>query len=323
MIFVNQLCFVYSVDKTSAATVDAVPRDDADLHRRRSRRRSGSSGWAAASGSRPAVSFAGVAFVAVGLGRRSRASVFGDALAVSTAAHLGDVLGRDHAADAAVLAVPDQRARARARLGADRRSPGSRRRRSQSFHFGTLVWVGFAFAVVGPLFLTNILWFTAIARVGPSRASLFSNLQPCVGAVFALVLLGEHLTRWEVVGGVADRSPRWCSSGPGGRLSSRPATDSSLTWLTVSLRERLAQPPAGLQPHDRPDPRDLRRADGDAAARRARPDDRRDRAAADRLRPRRDHAVLVGVHRLHAHLDGDRAALRPARRRATGGGRCS
>jgi drug/metabolite transporter (DMT)-like permease len=73
---------------------------------------------------------------------------------------------------------------------------------AQSFHFGTLVWVAFGFAVVGPLFLTNLLWFTAINRVGPSRASLFSNLQPAFGVGFALVLLGEHLTRWEVVGGV-------------------------------------------------------------------------------------------------------------------------
>jgi drug/metabolite transporter (DMT)-like permease len=44
------------------------------------------------------------------------------------------------------------------------------------------------------------LWFTAISRVGPSRASLFSNLQPALGVVFAIVLLGEHLTRWEVLG---------------------------------------------------------------------------------------------------------------------------
>ncbi len=65
------------------------------------------------------------------------------------------------------------------------------------------MWICFAFAVLGPLFLTNILWFTAISRVGPSRASLFSNMQPLFGVVFALVLLGEHLTRWEVVGGVA------------------------------------------------------------------------------------------------------------------------
>jgi drug/metabolite transporter (DMT)-like permease len=63
------------------------------------------------------------------------------------------------------------------------------------------MWIAFGFAVVGPLFLTNILWFTAISRVGPSRASLFSNVQPVVGVGFALVLLGEHLTRWEVIGG--------------------------------------------------------------------------------------------------------------------------
>ena len=65
------------------------------------------------------------------------------------------------------------------------------------------MWVCFGFAVVGPLFLTNILWFTAISRVGPSRASLFSNMQPLFGVLFAIVLLGEHLSRWEVVGGVA------------------------------------------------------------------------------------------------------------------------
>jgi drug/metabolite transporter (DMT)-like permease len=72
---------------------------------------------------------------------------------------------------------------------------------SQTFHFGALLWLCFAFAVVGPLFLTNILWFTAIGKVGPSRASLFSNMQPAFGVFFALVLLGEHLTAWEVFGG--------------------------------------------------------------------------------------------------------------------------
>jgi drug/metabolite transporter (DMT)-like permease len=72
----------------------------------------------------------------------------------------------------------------------------------QSFHFSTLMWLSFAFAVVGPLFLTNILWFTSISKVGPSRASLFSNMQPAFGVLFAIILLGEHLSRWEVVGGV-------------------------------------------------------------------------------------------------------------------------
>src|SRR5262249_10777755 len=52
-------------------------------------------------------------------------------------------------------------------------------------------------------FLTNILWFTAIDRVGPSRAALFANLQPFFAVLFALVLLSERLDRWEIVGGLA------------------------------------------------------------------------------------------------------------------------
>ena len=61
----------------------------------------------------------------------------------------------------------------------------------------------FAFAVVGPLFLTNLLWFTAIDRVGPSRAALFANLEPFFAVLFAVLLLSEHLTGWEIAGGVA------------------------------------------------------------------------------------------------------------------------
>ncbi|HWH53955.1 MAG TPA: DMT family transporter [Gaiellaceae bacterium] len=66
----------------------------------------------------------------------------------------------------------------------------------------TLVWVAFVFAVLGPLFLTNLLWFNAIDRVGPSRASLYANLQPFLGAIFALLLLSEPLTRYQVAGGL-------------------------------------------------------------------------------------------------------------------------
>ncbi len=54
--------------------------------------------------------------------------------------------------------------------------------------------------MVGPLFLTNILWFTAIGRVGPARASLFANMQPFFAVLFALIILGELSNRWEIVG---------------------------------------------------------------------------------------------------------------------------
>lgn len=72
----------------------------------------------------------------------------------------------------------------------------------QHFDFGWKVWLGFGYAFIGPLFLTNILWFTAIDRVGPSRASLFGNLQPFFAVFFALVLLSETLHPLEIAGGV-------------------------------------------------------------------------------------------------------------------------
>jgi drug/metabolite transporter (DMT)-like permease len=72
----------------------------------------------------------------------------------------------------------------------------------QHFSFGWKVWLGFGYAIVGPLFLTNILWFTSIDRVGPSRAALFANLQPFFAVFFALVLLGESLQTLELAGGV-------------------------------------------------------------------------------------------------------------------------
>jgi drug/metabolite transporter (DMT)-like permease len=72
----------------------------------------------------------------------------------------------------------------------------------EHFSFGWKVWLGFGYAVVGPLFLTNVLWFTAIDRVGASRASLFANLQPFFAVFFALILLSESLHTLEIAGGV-------------------------------------------------------------------------------------------------------------------------
>ena len=91
---------------------------------------------------------------------------------------------------------------------------GSHQLAHQSFDFGALVWLGFAFAVVGPLVITNLLWFTAIDRVGPSRASLFANLQPFLAAIVALLLLSEKIT-------TARRSWAASPSAPGSCCASR------------------------------------------------------------------------------------------------------
>jgi drug/metabolite transporter (DMT)-like permease len=72
----------------------------------------------------------------------------------------------------------------------------------QDFSFSGTVWVGFAYAVIGPLFLTNILWFTDVDRVGAPRASIFNNMQPFFGVLFALLILSESIHGLEIVGGL-------------------------------------------------------------------------------------------------------------------------
>ena len=199
-IFANQLCFVYSIDKTTAATVTlflgTTPIFIGVLAGFVGLERMGRGFWGAA-----AVSLVGVGFVASGSGGFS-GHVVGDGLALLTAGTW---------AAYSVLITPLMRRYSPFRISSlvlltgwvGVAVTGIPQTAEQTFHFGTLMWVCFAFAVVGPLFLTNILWFTAISRVGPSRASLFSNMQPLFGVIFALLLLGEHLTRWEVVGGAA------------------------------------------------------------------------------------------------------------------------
>jgi drug/metabolite transporter (DMT)-like permease len=200
-IYLNQLAFSYAIDLTNASTValifGALPIVTAlfayavgveRLHRRF---------WIAA-----VVSLAGVGLVALGSGGGVSGNLLGNVLAFIATATWGiysvaivPLLSRYSvwrisavalvagAVPALVTALPqifDQR-----------------------WDLGTLVWLGFAFAVLGPLVLTNVLWFTAIERVGPSRATLVTNLQPFLAALFAVALLSEKLTWLQVTGGVA------------------------------------------------------------------------------------------------------------------------
>ena len=73
---------------------------------------------------------------------------------------------------------------------------------AQHFSFGWTAWIGFGYAVIGPLFLTTIVWFTAVNIVGAARASLFNNLQPFFAVLFAVLLLSETLRPLEIAGGV-------------------------------------------------------------------------------------------------------------------------
>lgn len=66
----------------------------------------------------------------------------------------------------------------------------------------SLAWAGLLYSMLLSFVVTNVLWFTAIERVGANRASLYSNLQPFLGAAFAVFTLGERMGALEIAGGV-------------------------------------------------------------------------------------------------------------------------
>ena len=197
----NQLSFVYALDFTTAATTallfGTLPIWTALISRLVGIERLGNRFWIAVF-----LSFSGVALVTAGSGRSLSGDVKGDVLAVLGAATWGAY---------SVTIAPLMRRYSPFRLSAvllvivsvPLLLLGSHELAHEDFRWGALVWIGFVFAVFGPLELTNLLWFTAIDRVGPSRAAIFANLQPFLAAIIALILLSENLTRYQVAGGLA------------------------------------------------------------------------------------------------------------------------
>jgi drug/metabolite transporter (DMT)-like permease len=201
VLLLNQLCFIYALRFTTATTVallfGTLPVFTALLARGTGVERQGLRFWLAA-----LLSFGGVALVAVGSGGTLSTDLKGDALAVGGAATW---------AAYSVTIAPLMRRYSPFRLSSifllsvtvPLFALGASQISDQQWTFGPLVWVGFAFAVLGPLVITNLLWFTAIDRVGPSRASLFANLEPFLAAVVALIVLSESITTLQVAGGFA------------------------------------------------------------------------------------------------------------------------
>lgn len=197
-IWLNQVSYVYAIRFTNASTTAlilgttpifaALIAFAVGLERMR--------GWFWIA---TVVSFGGVALVAAGAGG-VRADVAGDLLGVATAATwaaysvaIAPLMRRysPYRISAIVLAVGWLAVAA----------TGAHQVASQSFSFGWPIWSLLAYAVLGPLVLTNILWFKAIDRVGPSHATLVANLQPFIAVGFAVVLLSEHISWLQVLGG--------------------------------------------------------------------------------------------------------------------------
>jgi drug/metabolite transporter (DMT)-like permease len=197
---VNQLGFVYSLERTSASVISlilaATPIFAAligvALRTETLTRRF----WVGA-----AVSFFGVGLVAIGTGREVSGDVGGVALGVLTAATW---------AVYSVTITPLMQRYSPCRISAIVLTAtwvvlalvGLPQTTSQDWSLGWDVWLLVVYATLGPLVLTNVLWFRSLDRIGPSRATLATNLQPFLAAVFAVILLSETLTPLQVLGGV-------------------------------------------------------------------------------------------------------------------------
>jgi drug/metabolite transporter (DMT)-like permease len=200
LLILNQLGFVFGLDLSTATTVallfGTLPIFTALIARVAGIERLGNRFWIAA-----ALSFSGVVLVTLGSGKSVSSNVWGDLLAVGAAATWG---GYSVALAPLMRRYSPFRLSAIFLLGAAAALVliAAPQLRDQSFDVGATVWIVFAYAVIGPLVVTNLLWFTAIDWVGPSRASLFANLQPFLAAVIAVLVLHESLTRLELVGGL-------------------------------------------------------------------------------------------------------------------------
>lgn len=197
-LFANQLSFVLAIDRTTASTIGlllgAIPIFAGLLGLVTGRETPSRRFWLGA-----LVSSVGVALVAVGAGEVSGGAA-GILLGVSTAATW---------ALYSVTAPPLMETYSPYRISA-LVIPGAwgllllaglPATRDQEWDLGPEIWALLLFATVGPLVVTNVLWFRSLHRIGPARATLAANLQPFVAAVLAVVLLSEPLAALQVAGG--------------------------------------------------------------------------------------------------------------------------
>ena len=199
-LLLNQLAFVYALDTTSASTIalllGATPAIAALIGLALGLERMSSRFWIAT-----LVSFAGVGLVAAGSGSSLSAGWIGIALGLAAAATwavysiaIAPLMSRYSASRISAVVLPV------GWIGIA--LAGAPQTAGQELELGWEVWALLLFATLGPLVLTNVLWFRALHGIGASRATLIANLQPFVAAVFALILLSERMTLLQVAGGV-------------------------------------------------------------------------------------------------------------------------
>jgi drug/metabolite transporter (DMT)-like permease len=200
ILYVNQVGFVYSLKATSASVIalilGAIPIFAALFGLLLGVERLPRRFWIGA-----ALSFAGVGLVALGEGGAVSGDLWGVLLGILTAATW---------AAYSIAITPLMRRYSATRISAvvvaatwvPLAITGLPQTAAQDWQLGWEVWVLLVFATLGPLVLTNVLWFRSLDRIGAARATLAANLQPFVAALVAVVLLSEPLDVLQVLGGL-------------------------------------------------------------------------------------------------------------------------
>ena len=180
-LWLNQVCFVLALDKTTASTIGlllgAIPIFAALFGLALGRER-----LTGASGSARRVSFLGRRARRARIRQRGLRSATSGSSSASAPRDVGRVLGRGRAAMRDVLAVARERRRDPAALGPHRarRAPADARPGLVP-RLADLAAPGFA--TLGPLVLTNVFWFRSIHGSGrrgrPSRRTCSPSSPPC------------------------------------------------------------------------------------------------------------------------------------------------
>ncbi len=199
-LWLNQLSFVFALNETTASTIGlllgAIPIFAALFGLILGTERPTGRFLVAA-----AISFVGVALVALGSGGEVAGSTLGILLGLSTGATW---------AAYSVIVTPLMATYSPSRVSAlvipgawvALLLTGLQETSEQDWSVGWEIWALLVFATIGPLVLTNVLWFRSLHRIGANRATLAANLQPFVAAVLAVILLSEPISALQIAGGV-------------------------------------------------------------------------------------------------------------------------
>jgi drug/metabolite transporter (DMT)-like permease len=70
-------------------------------------------------------------------------------------------------------------------------------------HWGDVtprVWLAMTYSALGALVIAYLFWYRGVRVLGPTRTSMYGNLQPLIAMAVAWIALGERPTGWQLAG---------------------------------------------------------------------------------------------------------------------------